>query len=199
MWNTTFKAVILISAALSITDTAQASDDPIEILLSQVELDLSKPDLTATRITDIDFKSTDPLMRSRIYALNDGTQVKLIGRNFRKSADIDRLHITYPFNETVYKQSYTALSESFGAPSAQRRGVLVWRLENPNTSSSQRETIKIIAEVDKANNHIIMTDRQRRAKGNNPRLNAHPEKPSVAKKPPARPRNPPLRSKASNF
>lgn len=172
MWKLAFKAVSLTASCLLMTVVAQANDGPIEILLSEVNLDLSNPDATAKRTIDKGFKSNDPSIRSRVYVLNDGTRVKLVGRNFDKSSDIDKIRVTYPRNEISYKSTHAALTESLGAPSAKRPDILVWRLENTNKSSTQSKTVKIIASVNEAEKRTIVANRQRGGRGNNPRATA---------------------------
>jgi len=169
MWKYGFKAVSLTAAGFLMTGIAQANDRPIEILLSEVSLDLSNPDATAKRTIDKDFKSNDPTIRSRVYVLNDGTRVKLVGRNFDKVSDIDKVRVTYPKDEIAYKSTHAELTETFGAPSAKRPDVLVWRLENTTSSSTQSKTVKVIASINDAEKRTIVANRQRGGRGNNPR------------------------------
>lgn len=151
--------------------TAHANDKPIEILLDQVKLDLSNPEANAKRTIDKDFKSNSPSVRSRIYKLNDGTRVKLVGKKFDRVSDIDKIKITYPRDQSSYKRTQAALSENFGKPAAKRPDILVWRLNNTTRSSTQRKTIKIIATSRDAEKQTITANRQRGGKGNNPRSN----------------------------
>lgn len=171
MRNTAFKAVAAAATALIISGTAQANDTPIELLLSEVNLDLTNPGATARRTIDRDFKSNNPSIRSRIFKLNDGTHVKLVGRRFDKPSDIDRVSITYPRDGASYKNSYDALTDRFGAASAKRPDILVWRLDNTSKSPSQSKSLKIMAKANNAEEWVITVDRRSGGRGNNPRLN----------------------------
>jgi len=169
MWNYSFKALSLTALALTLAAPAQANDRPIEILLKEVSLDLSNPDATANRVIDKDFKSNDPSIRSRIYKLNDGTRVKLVGRDFDKVSSIDKIRVTYPHEAVTYNNSEAALIANFGAPSKKRPGIFVWSLDNTTQSSTQSKTFKIIAIVEDAKKRTITINRQRGGRGNNPR------------------------------
>jgi len=190
MWKLALKTAGTTTAAIFFTGTAYANDGPVEILLSHVNLDLSNPEANSKRIIDKSFKSNDPSIKSRIYVLNDGTRVKLVGRNFDKTDKIDKVKITYPRDEAAYKTSYAALAENFGTPSAKRPDILVWRLDNAPKTSTQSDYVKVIATINENEKRTITANRQRGSTGNNTRRN----KPKVTSAPAAAPSRSTLRS-----
>jgi len=167
MKNNTFKKLAIIAAGLFLSGASHANDQPIEIVLREINFDLSNPDATVKRVIDKNFKSNDPSMRSRIYKLNNGIQVKLVGQNFDTVSDIDKIRVIYPKNQSFYESSKASLTQSFGKPSSKRPSVQVWRFKNNTPSPTQGKTVKVIAGFNKTGKPIITVNRQSGGKGNN--------------------------------
>ncbi|WP_409433605.1 hypothetical protein ACJ3XI_03610 [Litorimonas sp. RW-G-Af-16] len=157
-------------ASLSGQTQAQDSQDPIYILLNEAGLDLSNPDQNATLKPDRAFKSNDPRMKSRVYKVKNGPRVKLVGHKFDDVSQIDQISLVYGQENGAYDTAKTALTAAFGAPSAKRPNIHVWRLKNTAPTSTQSDTIKVISSTNTRDKFVITADRQLGGKGNNPRI-----------------------------
>jgi len=154
-----------ILALLASPVLANDGIDPVLIMIAESGLDLADPTVSARLKADRQFKSNDPIMRSRVYRTDDKRRVKLIGHAFDKPNQVDKIVVTYGERTPQFEATTQALTQAFGSPVSKNRDVLTWRVENPNKRNTQSTHVRIIIGQNKNGKWMISADRRLGKKG----------------------------------